>query len=110
MSSGESGSESSSSSSEGSDTDRSEKRDLVIPSPVLLSDADGNDCSLSQHELQVAMKKLMADHDVVQNFTSGSHEEEEEEVEQSILQSIADQSGNAVESTSTEAIFLNLSQ
>jgi hypothetical protein len=76
MSSSESGSDSSSF-SEGSDNDRSENCDLVIPSQVELFDSDDDGVSPSQHKL--AMKKQMADNYVVPNSTSGSDEEEEEE-------------------------------
>ena len=55
MSSGESGSDASSSSSDGSDNERSTNRELVIPSPVELSDSEDDGVSPSQHKL--AMKK-----------------------------------------------------
>ncbi len=55
MSRSESGSNMSSSSSEGSDNERSTSRDLVIPSPVELSDSEDDGVSPSQHKL--AMKK-----------------------------------------------------
>jgi hypothetical protein len=63
MLSSESGSDSSPPPSEGSDNERSENRDLVIPSPELLSDSEDDGVSLSQHKL--AMKKQLADHHVV---------------------------------------------
>ncbi len=44
-----------SSCSEGSDDERSTNRDLVIPSPVELSESEGDGVSPSQHKL--AMKK-----------------------------------------------------
>jgi hypothetical protein len=74
MSSSKSGSELSSSSSEDSDTVRGEKRELVIPSPVLLSDADDDGVSPSKYNS--AVKKRMADNYLVPNFTSGNNEEE----------------------------------
>ena len=55
MSRSESGSDVSSSFSEGSDDDRSTNRDLVIPSPVELSESEDNGVGPSQHKL--AMKK-----------------------------------------------------
>ena len=55
MSSSESGSDSSSSSSEGCDNERSTNPDLVIPSPVELSDSADDGVSPSQYKL--AMKK-----------------------------------------------------
>jgi hypothetical protein len=55
MSRSESGSDVSSSSSDGSDNERSTNRDLVIPSPVELSDSDDDGVSPSQYKL--AMKK-----------------------------------------------------
>ncbi len=44
---------------EGSDNEWSRNRDLVIPSPELLSDSDGDGFSPSQHKL--AMKKQLAE-------------------------------------------------
>ena len=55
MSRSESASDVSSSCSEGSDDDRSTNRDLVIPSPVKLSDSEDDGVSPSQYKL--AMKK-----------------------------------------------------
>jgi hypothetical protein len=55
MSRSDSGSDVSSSSSEGSDNERSTNSDLVIPSPVELSDSEEDGVSSSQHKL--AMKK-----------------------------------------------------
>jgi hypothetical protein len=49
MSGSESGSNVSSSSSEGSDNERSTNRDLVIPSPVELSESEDDGVSPSQH-------------------------------------------------------------
>ncbi len=70
-----------------------------------MSESDDNCSSPSQHKL--AMKKHMADHDVVPFWRPGSNEEEEdeEEVKLSILQSKDGQSGTPVELTSTTAIF-----
>jgi hypothetical protein len=53
----QSGSESSSSSAEYSDNGRSEKRELVIPSPVLLSDADADDDGVNPIQHKLAMAK-----------------------------------------------------
>ncbi len=105
MSSSKLGSSSSSSSSECSDNDKSENRDLVIPSPVIPTDSDDDGVSLSQHKL--AMKKQMADNYVVPNSTSGSDEEEEEEnaSEEEIEQSADGQTCTLFESTSTTSIF-----
>jgi len=55
MSRSESASDVYSSCSEGSDDDRSTNRELVIPSPVELSDSEDDGVSPSQHKL--AMKK-----------------------------------------------------
>jgi hypothetical protein len=55
MSRSESGSNLSYSSSEGSDNERSTNRDLVIPSPVELSESEDDGVSPSQHKF--AMKK-----------------------------------------------------
>jgi hypothetical protein len=96
MSSSESGSDVSSSFSEGSDNERSTKRDLVIPSPVELNDSDDDGFSPSQHD-KLAMKKQLARHDLVPNSTSGSDEEEEEVVEEEVEQFIDGQSGQVVQ-------------
>jgi hypothetical protein len=90
LSNSKSGSDESSSSSDDCHNELSRNRDLVIPSPKLLSDSEDNGVSPSQHKL--AMKKQLADHDVVPNSKSGS-EEEEEEVEEDVEQSIEAQSG-----------------
>ncbi len=87
----------------GSDDDRSANRELVVPSPVELSDSDDDGFSLSQHEL--AMKKQMAKHDTAPNSTSASDEEEEEEEENEVEQSIHGESSTCFESTTTAAIF-----
>ncbi len=55
MSRSDSGSDASSSSSDGSDNERSTNSELVIPSPVELSDSEDDGVSPSQHKL--AMKK-----------------------------------------------------
>ena len=55
MSRSDSGSDAASSSSDGSDNERIANRDLVVPSPVELSDSDGDGVSPSQFKL--AMKK-----------------------------------------------------
>ncbi len=85
MSSSDSGSDAASSSSDGSDNERSMNRDLVIPSPVELSDPedDGVDPPKS---------------------TSGS-DEEEEEVEEDADQSIDGESGTSFQSKSSAAMF-----
>ncbi len=43
----------------GSETDQSKKRELVIPSPVLLSDAD--DDAVSPRQFKLAMAKQIAE-------------------------------------------------
>ncbi len=58
MSRSESGSDVSSSSSNDSDNERSTNRDLVIPSPVELSDPEDDGVSPSQYKL--AMQKQLA--------------------------------------------------
>jgi hypothetical protein len=63
MSSSESGCDSFPSSSENSDYERSEKRGLLIPNPVLLSDAEDNGVNPSQHKL--AKEKQMAVRDLI---------------------------------------------
>ncbi len=55
MSRSKSGSDVSSSSSEGSDNERSTNCDLVIPSPIELSESEDDGVSPSQHKL--SMKK-----------------------------------------------------
>ncbi len=75
MSRSESGYDVSSSSSEGSGNERSTNRDLVIPSPVELSDSEDDGVSPSQHKL--AMMKQLAHKKVPQKSTSGSDEEEQ---------------------------------
>jgi hypothetical protein len=61
----ESGSDVSSSCSDDSDNERSTNHDLVIPSPVDLSDSYGDGVSPSQYKL--AMKKQMAHKNVAPN-------------------------------------------
>ncbi len=84
MSRSESGSDVSSSSSDDSDNERGTNRDLVIPSPVELSDSEDDDVSPSQHKL--AMMEQLADKNVAPNSTSCSDEGEqlveEEDAEQ----------------------------
>ena len=75
MSRSDSGSDVASSSSEDSDNERSEKRDLVVPSPVELSESEDDGVSPSQHKL--AMMKQLADKNVAPNSTSCSDEEEQ---------------------------------
>jgi hypothetical protein len=108
MSSSESGSDVSSSSSEGSDNERSTNRDLVIPSPVELSDSDDDSFSPSQHKLST--KKQLAKHDVVPNFTSISDEEEEEVEEKEVEQSLDGGSGTSFESKSSVAMFSKITE
>ncbi len=68
MSSSESGSDVYSSSSDNSDNERSTNgRDLVIPSPIELSDSDGDGVSPSQYKL--AMQKQLAHKNVAPNST-----------------------------------------
>ena len=65
MSRRKSGSDASSSSSDDSDNERSTNRDLVIPSPVELSDSEDDGVSPSQHKL--AMMKQLAHKNVAPN-------------------------------------------
>jgi hypothetical protein len=94
MSSSESGSDASSSSSDDFKKEWRTYRDLVVPSPVELNESEDDGISLSQHKL--AMKKLLADHNVVLNSTSGSDEEEEEVEEEDGEQSIEAPSGTSL--------------
>ncbi len=80
MSRSESDSEVSSSSSDNSDNERSTNRDLVIPSPVKLSDSEDDGVSPSQHKL--AMMKQLAHKNVAPSSTSCSDEEEQLVVEE----------------------------
>ena len=70
MSRSDSGSDASSSSSDGSDNERSTNRELVIPSPVEVSDSEDDGVSPSQHKL--AMKKQWSPkvHDARRRFAS----------------------------------------
>ncbi len=70
------GSDAASSSSDGSDNERSTNRELVIPSPVELSEAEDDGVSPSQHKL--AMKNQLLRKKVPLKSSSGSDEEEEE--------------------------------
>ncbi len=99
----ESGSDVSSSCSEGSADDRSTNRDLVIPSPVELSDSEDDGVSPSQHKL--AMMKQLSHKKVPQKSISGSDEEEELVEEQDAEQSIDAQSSTSFDSKSSTAMF-----
>jgi hypothetical protein len=72
-----------------------------------LSDSYADGVSPSQHKLAVA--KQLADQHVAPISTSGS-DEEEEEVEKDVQQSIDGQSGTSFESTSTAAILSRLTK
>jgi hypothetical protein len=96
MSRSESGSDVSSSSSDDSDNERSMNRDLVIPSPVELSESEDDGISPSQHKL--AMMKQLAEKKVAPKSTFGSDEEEELVEEEEAEQSIDAQSGISFES------------
>jgi hypothetical protein len=108
MSRSESGSDASSSSSEGSDDDRSTNRDLVIPSPVELSDSEDDGGSPSQHKL--AMMKQLAHKKVPPKSISGSDEEEALVEEEDAEQSIDAQSGTSFDSKSSAAMFSKISK
>ncbi len=98
-----------SSSSEGSDDDWTANRELVVPSPNLLSDSDDDSFSKfnpSQHKL--AMRKQMAKHNMGPSSTSASKEEEEEAEEECVEKSMDGESSTCFESTTTAAIFLGL--
>ncbi len=103
MSRSESGSDVCSSSSEDSDNERSTNRDLVIPSPVELSDSEDDDVSPSQHKL--AMMKQLADKNVAPNSTSCSYEEVQLVEGEGGEQSIDAQSCTSFESKSSAAMF-----
>ena len=108
MSSSDSGSDASSSSSDGSDNERSTIRDLVIPSPVELSEAEDDGVSPSQHKL--AMKKQLTAMNDPPKSSSGSDEEEEEVEEEDADQSIDGQSGTCFESKSSAAMFSKITE
>ncbi len=108
MSRSESGSDASSSSSEGSDNERSTNRDLVIPTPVELSDSADDGVSPSQYKL--AMKKQLSHKNVAPNSTSGSDEEEEFVEEEDAEQSIDGQSGTSFDSKSSAAMFSKITE
>ncbi len=108
MSRSESGSDVSSSSSEGSDDDRSTNRDLVIPSPVELSDSKDDGVSPSQYKL--AMKKQLSRKKVLLKSIPGSNEEEEFVEEEDAEQSIDAQSGTSFDSKSSAAMFSKITE
>jgi hypothetical protein len=108
MSRSESGSDVSSSSSDDSDNERSTNRDLVIPSPVELSDSEDDGVSPGQHKL--AMMKQLAHKKVPPKSTSGSDEEEELVEEEDAQQSIDGQSGTSFESKSSPAMFSKITE
>jgi hypothetical protein len=83
----------SSSCSNDSDNERSTNRDLIIPSPVELSESEDDGVSPSQHKSAV-MKKL-ADNNVAPNSTSCSDEEEQSGEEEDAELSIDGQSGTS---------------
>ena len=108
MSRSDSGSDAASSSSEDSDNERSEKRDFVVPSPVELSESDGDGVSPSQHKL--AMKKQLTRMNDPPKSSSGSDEEEEEVEEEDADQSIDGQSGTFFQSKSSAATFSKITE
>ena len=108
MSRSDSGSDAASSSSDGSDNERSANRDLVIPSPVELSEAEDDGVSPSQHKL--AMKKQLTRKNDRPNSSSGSDEEEEEVEEEVVDQSIDGESGTFFQSKSSAATFSRITE
>jgi hypothetical protein len=102
----ESGSDVSSSSSDDSDNERSTHRDIVIPSPVELSDSEDDGVSPGRYKL--AMKKQLAHKKVLPNSTSSSDEEEELVEEEDAEQSIDGQSGTSFESNCLQQCFRRL--
>ena len=108
MSRSESGSDVSSSSSDGSDNEQSTNRDLVIPSPVELSDSEDDGVSPSQYKL--AMKKQLSHKKVPPKSISGSDEEEELVEEEDAEQSIDGQSGTSIDSKSSAAMFSKITE
>ena len=108
MSKSESGSDVFSSSSDDSDNERSTNRDLVIPSPVELSDSSDDGVSPSQHKLE--MKKQWSRKTVPPQASSGSDEEEEFVEEEDVDQSIDGQSGSPFESKSSAAMYSKITE
>jgi hypothetical protein len=108
MSRSESDSNVSSSFSDDSDNERSTNRDLVIPSPVELSDSEDDSVSPSQHKL--AMMKKLAHMSVAPNSTSDSDEEEQLVEEKDAEQSIDGQYGTSFESKSSAAVFSKITK
>jgi hypothetical protein len=108
MSRSESGSDVSYSCSDGSDDDRSTNRDLVIPSPVKLSESKDDGVSPSQHKM--AMMKQLFHKKVPPKLISGSDEEEELVEEEDAEQSIDAQSGTSFGSKSSAAMFSNITE
>jgi hypothetical protein len=104
----DSGSDAASSSSDGSDNERSANRDLVIPSPVELSEAEDDGVSPSQYKL--AMKNQLTRKKVPPNSNSGSDEEEEEVEEEDADESFDGESGTSVQSKSSAATFSKISE
>ena len=70
MSRSDSGSDAASSSSDGSDNERSTNRELVIPSPVELSDSEDDGVSPSQHKLTMKKQWSPKVHDAHRRFAS----------------------------------------
>jgi hypothetical protein len=108
MSRSDSGSDAASSSSDDSDNERSENRELVVPSPVELSDSDGDGVSPSQHKL--AMKKQLTRMNDPPKSSSGSDEEEEEVEEEDADQSIDGESCTFFQSKSSAATFSKITE
>jgi hypothetical protein len=104
----DSGSDASSSSSDGSDNERSTNRDLVIPSPVELSDPEDDGVSPSQHKM--ALMKQLSRKNVPLKSSSGSNEEEEEVEEEDADQSIDGQSGTSFDSKSSAAMYVKITE
>jgi hypothetical protein len=108
MSRSDSGSDAASSSSEDSDNERIVNRDLVVPSPVDLSDSDGDGVSPSQHKL--AMQNQLTRKNDPPKSSSGSDEEEEEMEEEDAQQSIDGHSGSFFQSKSSAATFSKITE
>jgi hypothetical protein len=83
-------------------------RELVIPSPVEMSDSEDDGVSPSQHKL--AMKQQLSRKKVLPKSSSGSDEEEEEVDEEDADQSIDGQSGTSFESKSSAPMYSKITE
>jgi hypothetical protein len=105
MSSSESDSESSSTSAEVSETHNSVKCEFQYPVPVGLSESEDRDDAVSPSQHKLAMAKEIADKSVVPNSSSNGDEEDENDYEEDLEQSIDVQSIAPAAITSTNAMF-----